>query len=150
LARYLPLALFIFAVVGGGAVIGTGTAPGAWYAGLDKPWFNPPSWIFGPVWTVLYIMIALAGWRIWTLRRTGGAMTVWWVQLGLNFLWSPVFFALQSPGLAIPIILGLLVAIAAFIRLAWAQDRIAAWLFVPYLAWVSFASLLNISIWWLN
>jgi tryptophan-rich sensory protein len=127
-----------------------GTAPGAWYASLEKPWFNPPGWIFGPVWTVLYVMIAVAGWRIWMRRRTGGAMTVWWVQLGLNFLWSPVFFGLQSPGWAIPIILAMLVSIVTFIRLSWDQDRLAAWLFVPYLAWVSFATLLNISIWWLN
>jgi benzodiazapine receptor len=150
LARYIPLALFIFAVAGGGALIGAGTAPGAWYAALEKPWFNPPNWVFGPVWTVLYVMIAVAGWRIWRLRRTGGAMTAWWVQLGLNFLWSPVFFALQSPGWAIPIILAMIVSIVTFIRLAWDQDRIAAWLFVPYLAWVSYATLLNVSIWWLN
>lgn len=150
MARYLPLVLFIIVVVGGGSLIGVGTAPGAWYASLEKPWFNPPGWIFGPVWTVLYVMIAVAGWRIWMRRRTGGAMTVWWVQLGLNFLWSPVFFGLQSPGWAIPIILAMLVSIVTFIRLSWDQDRLAAWLFVPYLAWVSFATLLNISIWWLN
>lgn len=150
MARYLPLVLFIIAVVGGGSLIGVGTAPGAWYASLEKPWFNPPNWIFGPVWTLLYLMIAIAGWRIWMRRRTGGAMTAWWVQLGLNFLWSPVFFGLQSPGWAIPIILAMLVSIVTFIRLSWDQDRLAAWLFVPYLAWVSFATLLNVSIWWLN
>jgi translocator protein len=150
MARYLPLVLFIIAVVGGGSLIGVGTAPGAWYASLEKPWFNPPNWIFGPVWTLLYLMIAIAGWRIWMRRRTGGAMTAWWVQLGLNFLWSPVFFGLQSPGWAIPIILAMLVSIVTFIRLSWNQDRLAAWLFVPYLAWVSFATLLNVSIWWLN
>lgn len=150
MARYLPLVLFIIAVVGGGSLIGVGTAPGAWYASLEKPWFNPPNWMFGPVWTVLYLMIAIAGWRIWMRRRTGGAMTAWWVQLGLNFLWSPVFFGLQSPGWAIPIILAMLVSIVTFIRLSWDQDRLAVWLFVPYLAWVSFATLLNVSIWWLN
>lgn len=150
MARYLPLVLFIIAVVGGGSLIGVGTAPGAWYASLEKPWFNPPNWIFGPVWTLLYLMIAIAGWRIWMRRRTGGAMTAWWVQLGLNFLWSPVFFGLQSPGWAIPIILAMLVSIVTFIWLSWNQDRLAAWLFVPYLAWVSFATLLNVSIWWLN
>lgn len=150
MARYLPFGLFIIAVMGGGSLIGVGTAPGAWYASLEKPWFNPPNWMFGPVWTVLYLMIAIAGWRIWMRRRTGGAMTAWWVQLGLNFLWSPVFFGLQSPGWAIPIILAMLVSIVTFIRLSWDQDRLAAWLFVPYLAWVSFATLLNVSIWWLN
>ncbi|MBO6718934.1 MAG: tryptophan-rich sensory protein [Rhizobiaceae bacterium] len=150
MARYLPLLLFIVAVAGGGALIGAGTAPGEWYAALEKPWFNPPGWIFGPVWTLLYVMIAVAGWRIWMRRRTGGAMTAWWLQLGLNFLWSPVFFALQSPGMALLIIVSLLAAIVAFMRLAWDQDRGAVWLFVPYLAWVSFATLLNGSIVWLN
>ena len=133
-----------------GSGVGSFFQPGEWFEQLNRPAWDPPNWVFGPVWTVLYVMIAVAGWRIWRLRRTGGAMTAWWVQLGLNFLWSPVFFALQSPGWAIPIILAMIVSIVAFIRLAWDQDRIAAWLFVPYLAWVSYATLLNVSIWWLN
>lgn len=150
LARYVPLILFIVAVFGGGTLIGAGTAPGEWYAALEKPWFNPPNWLFGPVWSILYVMIAVAGWRIWIRQRTGGAMTAWWVQLGLNFLWSPVFFALQRPDWALAVILAMLVAIVSFIVLAWNRDRIAAWLFFPYLAWVAFATLLNASIWWLN
>jgi translocator protein len=150
MARYLPLVLFLVAVVGGGSLIGAGTAPGAWYAALDKPFFDPPDWLFGPVWTVLYILIAIAGWRIWTRQRTGGAMTAWWVQLGLNFLWSPVFFTLQMPGLAVLVVLALLASIVVFMRLAWERDRVSAWLFAPYLAWVAFATLLNVSIWWLN
>ncbi len=150
MARYLPLVLFVLLVAGGGSLIGTNNIPGDWYANLNKPAFNPPNWIFGPVWTVLYIMIGIAGWRIWRLRRTGGAMTAWWVQLGFNFLWSPVFFTLQNIGMALVIIIGMLISIIAFVVLAWRQDRAAALLFLPYLAWVSFATLLNASIFYLN
>ncbi len=150
MARYLPLVLFVLLVAGGGSLIGTNNIPGEWYANLNKPAFNPPNWIFGPVWTVLYIMIGIAGWRIWRLRRTGGAMTAWWVQLGFNFLWSPVFFTLQNIGMALVIIIGMLISIIAFVVLAWRQDRAAALLFLPYLAWVSFATLLNASIFYLN
>lgn len=150
MTRIVTLVLFLVLVVGGGALIGVGNTPGEWYQALDKPPFNPPNWLFGPVWTILYVLIAIAGWRIWTGRHTGGAMTAWWVQLGLNFLWSPIFFTLQRPGLALVVILALLVAILVFIRIAWDRDRVAAWLFVPYAAWVAFATLLNASIWWLN
>jgi tryptophan-rich sensory protein len=150
MARYLPLVLFVLLVAGGGSLIGANNIPGEWYENLNKPAFNPPNWIFGPVWTVLYVMIGIAGWRIWRMRRTGGAMTAWWVQLGLNFLWSPVFFTLQNIGLALVIIVGMLASIITFIVLAWRQDRAAALLFIPYLAWVAFATLLNASIFYLN
>ncbi len=148
--RYLPLPLFLILVVGGGSLIGATNVPGEWYRNLEKPFFNPPDAIFAPVWTALYAMIAIAGWRIWTRKATGGAMTAWWLQLGLNFLWSPVFFTLQSPGAALAVIVALLVTILAFIRIAWPQDRVAALLFVPYAAWVAFATLLNFSIFQLN
>lgn len=150
MARYVPLLLFLALVVGGGSLIGATNAPGEWYASLDKPPFNPPDWIFGPVWTMLYVAIAVAGWRIWIKTRTGGAMTAWWVQLGLNFLWTPVFFTLHALGGALLVILVLLAAIVAFIVLTWDRDRIAALLFLPYAGWVAFATLLNASIWWLN
>lgn len=144
------LASFILLAVGGGLLIGVFTAPGAWYQALAKPSFNPPNWLFGPVWTVLYVMIAIAGWRAWQADRSGAAMKFWWLQLLLNFLWSPVFFSMQSIGGALAVILSLLLAIAAFIVTAWNRDRLAAWLFVPYLAWVAFASMLNGAIWALN
>jgi translocator protein len=99
---------------------------------------------------VLYVLIAIAGWRIWRLPRTGGAMTAWWVQLGFNFLWSPVFFTLQNIGLALAVIVAMLVAIIAFMVLARPHDRIAALLFAPYAAWVAFATLLNGAIFLLN
>ncbi|MCO6392036.1 tryptophan-rich sensory protein [Aliihoeflea aestuarii] len=150
MSRFLTLALFVLLVVVGGSLIGVNNVPGEWYQSLAKPPFNPPNWIFAPVWTILYVLIAVAGWRIWRERSTRGAMTAWWVQLGLNFLWSPVFFTLNSIGLALLVILALLVTIIVFIRIAWDRDRISAVLFIPYLAWVAFATLLNASIWFLN
>jgi tryptophan-rich sensory protein len=136
--RWITLIGFFILTVGGGLAIGFLTAPGEWYGGLAKPAFNPPNWLFAPVWTVLYGLIAVAGWRIW------------WVQLGLNFLWSPTFFAAHRIGLALVVILLLLAAILAFIIMSWRQDRAAAWLFAPYAAWVAFASVLNAAIWLLN
>src|SRR6185369_13778666 len=90
------LILLLVLAVGGGLAIGFLTAPGEWYAGLAKPAFNPPNWIFAPVWTVLYVLIAVAGWRIFKRDRRGWPMTLWWGQLALNFLWSPVFFAAHA------------------------------------------------------
>lgn len=150
MVRYIVLALFLVVVVGGGSLIGASNVPGEWYQALEKPAFNPPDWLFAPVWTALYVMIAVAGWRIWVRRDTHGAMSVWWLQLGLNFLWSPVFFTLRSPGAALLVISLLLMSILVFLRLTWERDRIAALLFMPYAAWVAFAAVLNASIWWLN
>ncbi|RKF17128.1 tryptophan-rich sensory protein [Roseovarius spongiae] len=144
------LVVFILVVFGGGSAIGVSTLPGDWYAGLTKPPFNPPNWIFGPVWSVLYIAIAVAGWRTWRYNRTGRAMKVWYAQMLANFAWSPVFFAAHWIGLAFAVILLLLVLIAAFVILAWPQDRLSALLFTPYAAWVGFASVLNGAILLLN
>ncbi len=144
------LSAFLLLVLGGGLTIGWLTAPGEWYTGLIKPSFNPPNWIFGPTWTVLYILIACAGWLVWRKDSGGWAMRLWWTQLVLNFLWSPIFFAAHQIGLAFGVILLLLAAILAFIAVAWRHDRTAAWLFAPYAAWVAFASLLNGSIFVLN
>jgi tryptophan-rich sensory protein len=146
----LSLILFIALVLGGGLAIGYLTAPGEWYAGLAKPSFNPPNWIFAPVWTVLYVLIAVAGWRTFERDRAGWPMRLWWAQLALNFLWSPVFFTAHRIGLALAIVLLMLAAILAFIVASWRQDRVAAWLFVPYAAWVAFASVLNGAIFALN
>jgi tryptophan-rich sensory protein len=150
MSRYVSLILFLVLVLGGGLVLGFLTTPGEWYAGLAKPSFNPPAWLFGPVWTVLYVLIAIAGWRVWQRDRTGWPMKLWWAQLALNFLWTPVFFGAHQLGLALVVILLMLAAILAFIATAWRLDRVAAWLFVPYAAWVAFASVLNGSIWMLN
>jgi tryptophan-rich sensory protein len=127
--------------------------PGDWYASLQKPSWNPPSWIFGPVWTLLYLMMAVAAWHVWC---RGGwcaqrhALTLYCVQLALNAAWTPIFFGLHRPGLAFAEILLLLAAIVAT-TIAFARvSRTAGWLFVPYLAWASFASCLNFALWRLN
>lgn len=147
---WFSLVVFIVGVVAVGTALGFVTAPGGWYAGLQKPPFNPPNWVFGPVWTVLYVMIGIAGWRAWRLDSGGAIMAVWSVQLVLNFLWSPIFFAAQNPPLALAVIVALLGSIVAFIVLAWDRDLPAALLFLPYAAWVAFATVLNASIVWLN
>lgn len=146
------IALFIFLVltVAVGGLIGWATAPGEWYAGLAKPAFNPPNWIFGPVWTTLYVLIAVAGWLVWRAEPSGTAMKFWVAQLLLNWAWSPVFFSMQAPSAAVVVILLLLAAIAGFIVVARNVDLRASWLFLPYAAWVGFAAVLNISIARLN
>jgi len=125
-----------------------------WYAGLAKPPFNPPNWIFAPVWTALYVMMALAVFRI--LRTPVGtpgrrrALLVYHLQLLLNIAWSFAFFGANSPLAGLAVILPLLAAIIATIAAFRPLDRLAANLLWPYLAWVCFATLLNASIWWLS
>lgn len=151
----LVLALFVaacFAAAGLGSLITTPRLDG-WYAGLEKPFFNPPSWVFGPVWTVLFLAMAVAGWLVW--RRTGFsgagvAFVLFGVQLVLNVLWSTLFFGLKSPGAALIEIVFLWLAILATLMAFRQASRAAALLFVPYLVWVTFASVLNLEIWRLN
>ncbi len=147
--RPLIYMAFLLAVLGGGLLIGSLTRPDGWYAALAKPAFNPPGWVFGPVWTVLYVMIAIAGARTWE-RGPAADRGLWLTQMALNFAWSPVFFALHRPGLALAIIIALLIAIVAFIVTRWRADRVSALLFLPYAAWVAFASALNAAIVVLN
>lgn len=127
--------------------------PGEWYATLRKPSWNPPAWVFGPVWTALYTMMAVAAWLVW--RRGGWAaqrrpLALFLVQLALNAGWTPLFFGLKSPGLALAEIgllwLAIVGTLIAFARVS----RAAAWLLAPYLAWVSFAAALNFALWRLN
>nr|WP_255699907.1 TspO/MBR family protein [Jiella avicenniae] len=141
--------LFLLVSVGGGALIGLSVETGGWYAALQKPGFNPPDWVFAPVWGTLYILIGLAGWRIW---RAGiaPAQRLWWLQLALNFVWPPVFFAAHALGAAMIVILALDAAVVAFLAATWRAERVSALLFLPYLAWVAYASLLNAALWWLN
>ena len=143
--------LLCFLAAGLGSLF-TMVSLGSWYAGLAKPSWNPPSWLFGPVWTVLYAMMAVAGWLVW--RRGGAASQLalrWFaVQLVLNVGWSAVFFGLQLPGLAFVEILVLWVAIAVTLVTSWKVSRAAGILLAPYLLWVSFAAVLNFAIWRLN
>ena len=130
--------------------IGLFTLPGEWYQSLIKPAFNPPNWIFGPAWTMLYITIAIAGWMLWEKHRQSTAMKLWFVAILLNFLWSPAFFGMQNIALALVIIVAMLASIVAFIATSRKLDGKIAALFVPYALWVSFATLLNASILALN
>jgi len=145
----LVLVAFLAVVIGGGLLISLAMRPGPWYAGLAKPPFNPPNWVFAPVWTLLYLMIAVAGARTFA-RRPDFAFGLWVAQLALNFAWSPVFFWLHRPGLALAIIAALLAVILAFIAQRWHADSVSALLFVPYACWVAFATLLNAAIVMLN
>ena len=127
--------------------------PAEWYASLKKPSWNPPGWIFGPVWTALYAMMAVAAWLVW--RRGGfaaqrGPLMLFLTQLALNAAWTPLFFGLRRPGVAFAEILLLWLAIAWTIGIFWRVHRVAAWLLAPYLAWVSFAAALNFALWRLN
>lgn len=148
--RWAVLAIFLVATMGLGAFVGAATPPGQWYADLQKPFFNPPNWLFAPVWTVLYAMVAIAGWRAWTRGFNGTAMRLWFAQFALNLTWSPAFFGLQMMGLALIIIIGMVLLTVAFIRTSWELDRSAALLMVPYLGWISFAGLLNATLWAMN
>ncbi|MBL9123749.1 MAG: tryptophan-rich sensory protein [Planctomycetaceae bacterium] len=124
-----------------------------WYDSLIKPTWNPPNWIFGPVWTALYVMMALAAWLIWRRHGWEGAplpLAFFLVQLTLNLAWSGIFFALRSPGWGAVEIVALWVAILGTLVSFWPYHRLAAILLVPYLAWVSFASVLNVALWRLN
>jgi len=124
--------------------------PGDWYASLAKPAWNPPSWIFGPVWTALYLMMAVAAWLVW--KRDGWRRPLWlyFMQLALNAAWTPIFFGMHELGLALVEIvvlwLAILITLLAFLRVR----KPAAWLLLPYLAWVSFAAFLNFTLWRMN
>jgi tryptophan-rich sensory protein len=142
--------LFLALVLGGGLTIGIVTSPGVWYAALSEPPFSPPNWVFAPVWTALYIMIAIAGWRVWRQGVNNAPTTLWWVQLALNFAWSPIFFSAHRIDIALGVIVLLLISIIGFVMITWRQDKIASLLFLPYAAWVAFATVLNGAIWLLN
>jgi translocator protein len=146
--KWLVLALLLAAVFAISAIGASFTAPKTpgWYAGLNKPWFNPPSWVFGPVWTILYVLMAVAAWRVWLAPQSAerrAALVLFAVQIALNAIWSPVFFGLESPRIGLAVILALLIALAATVWRYFAVDRAAGWMMVPYLAWVAFAALLN-------
>ncbi|MEO8384902.1 MAG: TspO/MBR family protein [Betaproteobacteria bacterium] len=136
-----------------GIVIGIFFQPGAWYAALEKPSFNPPAWVFAPVWTALYAAMGVAAWRIWRLPASierYQALRQFCVQLAFNAAWPPMFFGAQSLAGGLVVIILLLFAVAAAIQRFHPLDKTAAWLLAPYLAWASFATLLNVALLALN
>jgi benzodiazapine receptor len=143
---------FLVAAIGG---IATGSSVSTWYPILKKPVWNPPAWVFGPVWTLLYLMMGIASWLVWQIRvqneaQVRSALGWYGLQLGLNLLWSVIFFGLRQVGLALIEIVALwstlLITIVKFERIR----RDAAGLLLPYLLWTTFAAALNATIWWLN
>jgi tryptophan-rich sensory protein len=150
----LIVSLAVPQLVGITAALATAAGVREWYPGLVKPGFTPPGWIFGPAWTLLYLLMGVALWLVWRSadRRddTRPALVAFAVQLALNGLWSLLFFGLRSPGLAFAEILLLWAAIAVTIVLFRRVSRLAAALLLPYWLWVTFAAVLNGSIWWLN
>jgi benzodiazapine receptor len=140
-------------LVAAAAAFGGRFAPTAWYQEIAKPPWTPPAWIFGPVWTALYIMMGVAAWLVWRKRETPGAVValgVYVVQLVLNGLWSWIFFYLHRIGLALADLIVLWVLIVVTCVLFWRVRRAAGVLLLPYIVWVTFAGFLNQAIWALN
>ena len=151
-AKWLGLLGWI-AVTAAAATIGSQFLPGEWYASLNKPVWNPPGWVFAPVWTVLYLLMAIAAWLVWRAAGFAGArlaLGCYLLQLALNTAWSWLFFGRQSIGGALADIVVLWLLIGATALLFRKYSRTAAALFVPYLLWVSFATVLNFVLWRLN
>lgn len=151
----LMLLVFIGVCFAAAAVGSSVTTPALddWYANLNKPDWNPPNAVFGPVWSVLFLLMAMAGWLIWKRRGfvdSGLPLSLFAVQLAFNVLWSVLFFGLRNPGLAFADVVCLWLAIAATLVSFWRVRPLAGALLVPYLGWVSYAAALNVAIWQLN
>jgi translocator protein len=145
MSEYGSLLVFI-AVTVAAAASGSKFMPGPWYERLRKPSWTPPNWAFPIVWTVLYLMIAIAGWRVWLAAGWSGVLAVWGLQLVLNAAWSYIMFGRRNISLAMVDALAMWGSIAWFMVLAWPIDQTAALLFAPYLLWVTIAAALNASI----
>lgn len=148
----MPSLLAFLAMAAAAALVGAQFGPGPWYDALQKPPWIPPNWLFAPVWIVLYIAIAVAGWSVWRSKAISVTKPIllWLLQLILNGLWSWLFFGLHRSGIALIEITTLLISICWFIASVKKISAIAVWLFVPYALWVGFATALNFSIWQLN
>jgi benzodiazapine receptor len=147
--RYTSLFVFL-ALVAAASATGALYEPGPFYAALAKPAWTPPDWIFAPAWAILYVMIALAGWIVWRAQGLGAALWVWLVQLCLNAAWPWLMFGRKQIDMAMIDVTAMWLVIVAFIVVAWPVRRSASLLFVPYLAWVSFAAALNFAVLRLN
>lgn len=155
--RYLKILIFVGTCLGVGYLSGIATQSGVddWFPTLEKPSFNPPNWVFAPVWSLLYILMGFAAGRVWARidferENVRKALVFFWIQLALNALWSVLFFALHNPLLALLEIVLLWLMIYETYAKFKGIDKIAGWMFVPYLLWVTFATVLNASLWWLN
>jgi tryptophan-rich sensory protein len=153
MARRRPLLFFLLATlaVGGAGSLFTEPSIPTWYAGLRHPVIAPPNWVFAPVWTTLYVLMAVAAWRVW--KHTGlksPEMALFAAQLAFNLVWSAVFFGLHRIGAALAEITLLWLLILVTTLLFWRRDRIAGLLLLPCLAWTGFAGLLNYAFWQLN
>jgi benzodiazapine receptor len=149
LRNALALAAFILATFCA-PLVGMWSLPGAWYAALIKPSWNPPAWIFGPAWTVLYTLMAVAAWLVWKRNGWSFPLVLYFLQLGLNAAWTPIFFGAHALGWALIEIIALWIAILLTLLSFRRVSRPAAWLLTPYLAWVTFATALNFALWRLN
>ncbi len=143
--EWLSLAPFLAAVFIV-ALSGARFMPGAWYASLEKPPWTPPNWLFAPAWTALYLVIAIAGWLVWQREGLGMALGLWGANLVFNAAWSWLMFGRRRIAAALADAIAMLLTIVAFIGTAWPSSQTAALLFLPYLAWVTFAAALNYEI----
>jgi translocator protein len=142
------LSLFVFfALVGCAAITGALFPTGDWYEALNRPSWTPPNWVFPIAWTILYFMIAIAGWRVWKAAGFGPALIVWGLGVAFNAAWSWIMFGEHQIGWALADLIAMGISIVLFIALAWPIDRTAAYLFLPYLVWVTYAGALNLWIW---
>lgn len=148
--RRLPSLIVFLALTFGAAFVASQFLPDAWYAALQKPAFNPPNWVFPPAWTLLYVLMAIAAWRVWTRHGMSAAIVLWGVQLVFNAAWMWLFFGMHRPDIALADILILLALIVALTIAFWRRDRWAGGLLLPYVAWVAFAAELNHALWQLN
>ena len=151
--KYLPLLVSLGIPFGFAYLGSTVTTPSidTWYATLNKPFFNPPNWIFGPVWSLLYFLMGISSFLVWKKqRKIKTPLKIYGVQLVLNFLWSYLFFGLHRPSLSLFEIIILWIFILMTIKSFYKVDKVAGYLLIPYIAWVSFAAFLNYSIVILN
>lgn len=147
----LIVAIAIPQIAGGIGAIFTTPKIQTWYSGLNKPFFSPPNWVFAPVWSILFLLMGISLFLVWNKKKLSDKVfNSFWIQLGLNVLWSVIFFGLENPGLALLEIVLLWIFIKKNINSFYKVNKRSGRLLVLYLVWVSFASLLNAAVWWIN